>query len=520
MIRTPASQRRGALPLLEIMGLLMILVATILFVTQMGAFSRERQRMPQGLTLGGVPVNGLSREEAQAYVEQVYGSPVTVMYRDQEIRLDPAQVSFHLDSEAMLSRAEDQRTEGTFWSGFWDFLWRRPERGYSIDLVATYSEEQLRAWLLDVAARYDRPPQPARPALETMSSVPGQPGYTLDVEASLPRLEEALMRPVNRTVELVVTEQEAPSPDMSTLQALMVDFIISQKFDGVTSVYAINLENGDSLHFELDTRRGQTQFLTCDVAYAALSTMKIPIMVEFFRYLAWEPYPYELDMVESAMILSSNLNANFMLRDIGGGDAKRGAQIVTQTMQRLGLENSFIVAAYDEEAPPDYYSTPAREAARAGTCVDTQADPYMQTTVSDLALLLDMIYQCAEYGGGGLIAAYPEDFTQAECQRMLEIMSRNEEGRLILSGVPESVAVAHKHGYTRDTIGDAAIVFSPGADYALVIFLWAETDWLNANIVWPIMNGLSIATFNYFNPDLINEPRRGMPDFVTTGGGG
>lgn len=517
MLRTSISQRQGALPLLEVAGLLMILVAIILFVTQMSAFSQERQRMPQGLTLGGVPVNGLSRGEAQAYVEQVYGSPVTVMYGDQEIRLDPAQVSFYVDSEAMLSRAEDQRTEGTFWSGFWDFLWRRPERGANIDLIATYSKEQLRAWLADIAARYDRPPQAAQAALDTMSFVPGQPGYTLDIEASLQRIEEALMRPVNRTVDLVITEQAAPSPDMSTLQALMVDFIVSQKFDGVTSVYAIDLEKGDSLHFELDTRQGKTEFLTCDVAYAALSTMKIPIMVEFFRYLAWEPYPYELDMVESAMILSSNLNANFMLRDIGGGDARRGAQIVTEMVQHLGLENSFIVAPYDEEAPPEYYSTPAREAARAGTCVDTQADPYMQTTVSDLALLLDMIYQCAEFGGG-LIAAYPEDFTQAECQRMLEIMSRNEEGRLILSGVPESVSVAHKHGYTRDTIGDAAIVFSPGADYALVIFLWAETDWLNANIVWPIMNGLSIATFNYFNPDMIDEPRRGMPDFVTTGG--
>lgn len=518
MIRTSVSHQRGGFPLLEVLGLLLVLAATVLFVTQLSSFSAERQQMPQGLVLGDVPVSGLSREEAKAYVEQVYGAPVIVMYGDQEIRLTPDQVGFRVDTEAMLSRAEDERTEGTFWSGFWDYLWQRPERAFSIDLIASYSEDQIRAWLADVAARYDRPPQAASAVLSTMSFEPGAPGYMLDIEGSVALIADALQRPVNRQVTLPVTEQEAPRPSMDTLQTLLIDYVVAREFAGTTSVYVIDLQQGDSLHFELDTRQGAAQLLTCDIAYAALSTMKIPIMAEYFRYLAWEPYSYELDMVESAMILSSNLNANFMLRDIGSGDAKQGTRIVTESMQYLGLQNTFIVAPYDDEDPPDYYSTPAREAARAGTCVDTQADPYMQTTVSDLAMLLDMIYQCAEYGGGSLMAAYPGDFTQDECRRMLDTMSRNEEGRLILSGVPEDMPVAHKHGYTDDTIGDAAVVFTPGGDYVLVIFLWAETDWLNANVVWPIMNGLSVATFNYFNPDLINTPRRGMPDFVTPGG--
>ncbi len=510
--------RQGGFPLLEVLGLTMILIATVLFVTQLSAFSQERQRMPQGLRLGGVPVSGLTREGAKAMVEQTYGAPITVMYRDQEIRLSPSQVGFRVNSDAMLSRADELRTEGTFWSGFWDYLWRRPERASEVELDAEYSPELLKAWLADIAARYDRPPQAAVAELDTMSFQTGMAGYVLDQEQSFQLIDSALKRPVNRTVNLVVGGQDAPRPDMETLQELFIEYLVSQEFSGAVSIYAIDLEHGDHLHFELDLRQPDNPImLNCEIAYSALSTMKIPIMVDYFRYLDWEPFPYEYDMVQATMTLSSNLNANFMLRDIGGGDAKEGTRIVSDSMHYLGLTNTFIVAPYDDEDPPRYsYDTPAWQAAREGACINTLPDYAMQTTVTDLALLLDMIYQCAAFNGGGLMAAYPGEFTQRECQTMLDVMSQNEEGRLILSGVPESVPVAHKHGYTTDTMGDAGIVFSPGGDYALVIFIWADVEWLSANVAFPIMEGISVATFNYFNPDLVNEPRRGMPDFVNS----
>src|SRR5688500_1331653 len=124
MSMMPAAQRRARLPILEMMGIGMILLSTILMVTQLSRFSVERRQMPPSLVMAGVPVSGLDRVEAQTYVEQVYGAPVIVMYRDQEIRLDPTQVGFRVNSEAMLSRADELRTEGTFWSGFWDFIWK------------------------------------------------------------------------------------------------------------------------------------------------------------------------------------------------------------------------------------------------------------------------------------------------------------------------------------------------------------------------------------------------------------
>jgi beta-lactamase class A len=510
MMTTSRASRRVNVPVLEIAGLLMILASILILVGQLSRFSTARQRMPNGLKLAEVSVGGLSRAEAQARIEQVYGAPISVTYLDQEIRLSPSEVGLRVNSEAMLSQADELRTEGTFWSGFWNFLWGRQEEPINVDLQVEYSEELLRAWLADVAARYDTPPTPAQPVLETISFTPGQAGVTLNQEESLALLDAALRRPTDRNVALVVETNDAPSPSLDTLNTMLVQYLASEEFDGVASIYVIDLQTGDEMDLEADFRQGTPQYLNCDVAYASTSTMKIPIMVEYFRYLDWVPAGNEYDLLIGTMTLSSNLHANLLMREIGLGDTYRGTEIVRNSMQRLGLENTFIVGPYDEEEDPEYFSTPAREAARAGTCVDTYADLYMQTTSDDLASLLNMIYECAEFGGGGLIAAYPDEITQSECQMMLDIMSKNDEGVLIMAGVPTDVEVAHKHGWTTDTHADAGIVFSPGGDYVLTMFLWADVDWLNVLTSFPLMEGISAATFNYFNPDMVSVPRRGF----------
>lgn len=507
-----STQRRITIPVLEIAGLLMILAAILLFVNQLSKFSAERQEMPPGLIMGGVPVSGLSQAEAQAYIEQVYGAPVKVIYREQEIHLNPDQVGFRVNSEAMLSRASEVRTEGTFWAGFWDYLWRHPERTYDVELVAEYSEEQLLAWLADVAARYDSPPAPPQPVLETLSFGAGQPGYTLNQEESLKLIDKALRKPTDRVVNLVVEEKQAPQPGMETLKALLVDYLVSEKFDGIASIHIIDEQTGQELELDVDLRKGNLSYLTCEVPYAATSTMKLPITVEYFRFLDWIPTPDSdaYKILTETLWQSGNVSANFIMQDIGFGDAYAGVEKVRETTQYLGLENTFIVAPYDDEEEPEYFSTPAREAVRAGTCVNTYADAYMQTTVSDLAILLDMVYQCAEYDGGGLVAAFPNEITQDDCQMMIDLLSNNQEGEwLVMSGVPADVPVAHKHGYTYDTHGDAALVLSPGGDYVLSIFLWADVNWLDYAISSSVVEGVSIAVFNYFNPDLVLAPRRG-----------
>jgi beta-lactamase class A len=523
MSMMPAARRRAQFPVLEIAGVIMILLAVVGLVTQLSSFSMARADMPASLIMGEVPVSGLDRARAQSFVEQTYAAPIIVWYKDQELRLDPSQVSFKVNSPAMLASADQQRIAGTFWSGFWNFLWMRPEEPIRVELISDYSEEQLRAWVADVAVRYDRPPLDAQPVLETLSFANGQPGYTLDQEASLELLREALIRPTDRQVELVVQEESGERPGLETLKSLLVQYVAAKQFQGVVSIHVIDLATGEEMEMNIDNRSLTPVNTNCEIAYASTSTMKIQIMVDFFRYLDWVPEEGSDDyknLIET-LTMSGNVSANAMLYKIGGEDAQRGADDVTQMAQQLGLVNTFFAAPYindpnEEIGEITYYDTPARKAAREGTCINTRPDEAAQTTIKDLATMLDMIYQCAEFGGGGLIAAFPDEITQSECEMMVGLLKRNEEGPLITGGVPVDTPVAHKHGWTFDTYGDAAIVYSPGGDYVITVFVWGdvdETEWI-ATLTFPIIAGISEVTFNYFNPDLINVPRRGQEDVL------
>jgi beta-lactamase class A len=527
MSMMPAAKRRTQFPVLEIAGVIMILISVIALVMQLSSFSAARQEMPTSLVMGEVPVNGMERAQAQTYVEQAYAAPIIVWYKDQELRLDPAQVSFKVNSPAMLASADEQRIDGTFWTNFWNFLWMRPEQPISVELVADFSEEQLRAWVADVATRYDRPPLQAQPVLETLSFANGQPGYTLDQEAAMVSLHNALLRPTDRQVTLVVTEETGERPGLETLRTLLVQYIAAKQFQGVVSVYIIDLQTGEEIELDVDNRSLTPVYTNCEIAYASTSTMKLPIMIGFFRYLDWVPEEGSDDyknLIET-ITQSGNISANAMLYKIGGEDAQAGADFVSLMEQELGLTNTFFAAPFlndpdDELGQIKSYDTPAFRAAREGTCVNTRPDIAAQTTVKDLATLLDLVYQCAEYGGGGLIAAYPDEISQSECQMMIEFLKKNEEAPLIRGGVPVDTPVAHKHGWTFDTYGDAGIVFSPGGDYVLTMFLWGdvdETEWI-ATLTFPVMEGISEITFNYFNPDLINAPRRGQEDALRPGG--
>ncbi|MGH2537948.1 MAG: serine hydrolase, partial [Candidatus Promineifilaceae bacterium] len=197
---------------------------------------------------------------------------------------------------------------------------------------------------------------------------------------------------------------------------------------------------------------------------------------------------------------SSNYSANLLLHVAAGEDnTYLGADILTESMQRLGLVNTFMAVPYDAVAPAhrqNTYVTPAN----SRNDVTTLPDPTMQTTAEEMGSLLAMIYYCAE-GGGALLAVYPEDVTPAECQAILDLMVLNEEGNLIRYGVPGDTPVSHKHGWALSTHADAGIVFSPGGDFVIVEYLYQASDWLLADVSFPILREIARASYNYFNAD-------------------
>lgn len=515
---TPPAQspRRFRLPVFEIAGVLMLMAAILLLAQQAGGFRTRPHVLPPESKVDGIDVAGLSPTDAEARVRQMYAAPITVTYQGQPITLDPAQVDFTVTIDRSLADAADRSAIGDFW----DYLWRRSDAPVVAHAMPSYSEAKLREWLTQVATQYDQQPVAPGTTVTNTSTDAGQAGHFLDIDASLPLIEQALLSTTNRTAALAIRDEAAPAGrevGLSQLQTQIVQYLVQNQFKGVMSVYVIDETTGEELHLEVDLRTGTPVYLNCDVAYAGLSTMKIPIVLNYYRYLGWEPLPYEYDVVKKTLVDSSNIMPNVMLSDISlVSDPTRGAYAVTDSLRYLGLENSFLASPYDEEDEPEYFDTPAREAARNGSCVNTNPDIYMQTTAEDIAVLLDMLYQCATHAGGDLIAAYREEITPQECQAILDTMKLNEEGKLIRAGLPADTPLAHKHGYTYDTISDSGIVWSPGGDYVLTIFVWEDVEWV-ATGAYPIMMDISAITFTYFNPDLANEPRQGYGDVLETG---
>ncbi|MBC7250053.1 MAG: serine hydrolase [Anaerolineae bacterium] len=460
-----------------------VLIVALLFafLFQLNRYTAYRELLAPGLSLAGLPVGEKTEEEARALLTEAFSTPLTLHYLDETITLNPRRVNFRLQTDATLEQARQVSAAQDFWTGFINYLLGNATAQVDIPVRASFDEEAVRQQLLDIAAQYDHPLQPPRAVVSSLTYLPGQREQRLDVEASLPLVIAALNSATQREVDLIVRlgDEEPPPIDMSVLQQMLEGRL--DNFDGIYSIYVKDLTSGEELA------------LNADVAYAGMSIIKIAIMTEAYRHLDGPPDADTTKILTETMTLSGNFTANLLLRYvIGDGDAYQGVQRLNESLRYLGLVNTFMAAPYDEDVLPQHIRTPAN----SRTDINTNPDPFMQTTPQDMGLLLEMIYQCAN-GGGTLIAAYPDQITPDECRDMLDMMSQNHIGALIEAGVPEGTRVAHKHGWIGDTHGDAGIVFSPGGDYVLCMYLY-HPDWLEWEVSAPIMADLSQAVYRYF----------------------
>jgi beta-lactamase class A len=404
--------------------------------------------------------------------------------------------------DSMMAAADLERTGGSFWGGFWNYLWNRDPNSVEVPLSATIAEDRLRSYLQnEISARYDEPPTPAQPIPGSTSFSRGMPGVILDVDRAVRLIEDTLRSPSNRKVVLSFQRSVAARPTMQNLEILLQQNINLAEFDGVIGVYLQDLQNGQEIHFAMD--QGQTISVNPDVAFTASSTVKIPIMVSYFIKYGAEA----LTEQSSALILdmirkSENPPADRLMESL---DALRGPLVVTEDMRKIGLENTFLAGFFCSAEFPcpllERIETPANQR----TDVFTDPDAFNQTTPSDIGMLLSDIYQCAENGGGALVAAFPEKMTADICQQMITFLTADKIGVLIEAGIPEGTQIAHKHGWISDAaslviknFSDAAIVYTPGGNYVFVIYAYhpAQIVFDQANALFAQM---SQAVYNYYN---------------------
>lgn len=490
--------RQGSFSLLRWISVFFILSAVALFTYQVVRFSRIRAEFPPGLVIAGVPAGGTSRQEAAERLLEAYAVPVELHYNEAVIQLDPSVVGFELNLESMLAAADLQRTQQSFWLDFWDFLWGRQSEPQAVPLDATFTEARLRAYLQqEVAARYDQPPIPPQPAVGTVNFQPGVSGTRLDIDAAVTLIERALRSPSRRVVNLPLQRELPPRPALQNLETLLRQTIDLAGFDGLVGLYMMDLQTAQEIHFLY--QQGTTYPTQPDAAFSAASIIKIPIMVSIFRRIdntaSQEVSKLLRDMIEK----SGNDPADWLMEQVI--DPFRGPLEVTEDMRALGLENTFLAGFFAPGSPLlARYTTPANQRQD----LSTDPDPYSQTTLTDMGMLLEDIYLCAQQGGGALLAVFPGEITQSECQTMINHLTRNRIAVLFEAGIPEATQIAHKHGWITDvngvinTIGDAGIIYSPGGNYVLVVFLYHPVQ-----LIWEpaseLVARLSEAVYNYYN---------------------
>lgn len=489
--------QRHKFPIFRWFAIFLILITVLLTTIQLISYSRIRNNFPLGLRVGRIPIGGLDYEQAAERIYTVYRSPIEIVYDGYPIQIRPVVLGFEPRVENMLAVADNQRVTEPFWEGFWDFLWNRNIEMIDIPLDVEYDEARIKEYLrVEIASRYDTPATSPQPVPGTSQFTAGIPGKQLDLDRATLQVIDALESPTQRQVNLTVEQTSNPNPSINNLEIMMKQIIDASGFDGIVEVYLKDLSTTNNLHFAYQEDDGDLQ---PNIAYSAWSTIKIPVMVSAFRYLE-EPYTQEyLDLMEEMIEQSENTSTDKLARTVI--DTNLSPLIISEDMQTLGLENTFWAGHFYPGAPIlQRFETPANQRED----IDTDPDPYIQTTPADMGMLMEDIYQCKENGGGALIAAFPDEIEQQECDLMVTYLSRNQIAVLIQSGVPSGTTVAHKHGWATEdddllhTIGDVAIVYTPGGNYVLSIFVHhpvqAVFDPINA-----LVGELSQAAFNYFN---------------------
>lgn len=491
-------RNRSSFSFLRWGSLLLIIVALVLTIFQLIRFSRVWTNFPSGMTIAGIPVGQLDRQSAAERLLEVYSKPVELIYNEEVIHLEPGIVGFTLDTDTMLAAADQERTRLPFWQSFWNYLWDRPIENLSIPLSASFSEERLRAYLSnEIAVRYDQPPTAAAPIPGTVNFQAGKQGTTMDVDRAIALIESAFFSTSQRSVTLPLQRTSPLHPTFQNLEVLLKQSIELSGYDGTIGVFVEDLQTGQEINFILDN-----SYLVPyppDVSFTASSTIKIGIMVSVFRRLGDNPDPEVVTNLEDMIAYSINPASDWLMANVL--DAFEGPLIVTDDMRTLGLTDTFLAGYFYSGAPLlEIYQT----SANLRLDISTDPDPYNQTSPSQIGSLLVDIYQCAQSNGGTLLAAFPGEITQTECQTMINYLVQDRIALLIQAGVPDGTNVGHKHGWVPDIYGvihdmsDAAIVFTPGGDYVMTVFMYHPVQ-IVFDPANDLVKDLSRAVYNYYN---------------------
>lgn len=474
--------------------LLLILAVIVFLAYKLYQYDSYREAIYPGVSAAGVSLEGQTRDEARHTLDEMIvtplDQPIALLYQEDTTILMPNDVDLEFYVDSMVEEAYQlgRGEQSDFWDGYIKFVTQGiTPVNVDIPLQYSYQQETLRVFLEEIALEKDQPLREVQAITDTLSFQPGKPGRRLEIDLSLPRVERSLTSPDEREVTLVVETLQPAPPDIELLRSMVQHRI--DEFAGIVGIYISNPATDDRIE------------INSDVIYSGMSVVKIGVMVETLLHFEGQ----ELDEKTQDMMLKvvtdpvgSNYWANQLLGIIGEGSQFEGCRRVNARMSELGLTRTFIREPYRLEGEGSRFGPGLAKLPPLQGPIYANPDPLIQTSAHDMGALLEMIYDCSQ-GKGRLLADYAGRITPQGCQLIFDDLEQNPVRTMLGAGIPEDVPLSHKHGFAYDTHADAGAVFSTGADYIIVQFQYAPTDWLVWALSQPLFEDVSRATFNFFN---------------------
>jgi hypothetical protein len=136
---------------------ILVLSATLFLLYRLFRYHQTRAGFPFDTTIAGIDVGGLSPDEAGQLLRDQYLAPVAIYHGQERIELNPADVGFNLEAEAMVARAQEAHAARNYWLGFATHLTGLSWQPIKVPLQAGYDPALLSEMLETIASYLDDP---------------------------------------------------------------------------------------------------------------------------------------------------------------------------------------------------------------------------------------------------------------------------------------------------------------------------------------------------------------------------
>ncbi len=168
-------------------------------------------RIYPGVSVAGIPIGGLTPQEAELRLEEAYRYPEslwpTLVYGERRWKVAPADLGVRLDAADTAVRAYRLGRDGLLFQDLW-LQAQMALEGYTLEPTLTYDPALTAAYLRRLAREVDQPVRDAVLVIRDLqvSATESQVGRQLDVVATRQLLERELRAMGGREVPLVVRE--------------------------------------------------------------------------------------------------------------------------------------------------------------------------------------------------------------------------------------------------------------------------------------------------------------------------